>query len=265
MTAGVLNVTYNETDSEPEAIVTCPDSTELEVSPAGSPPSAKRACSCSCPSSTPRSSSSGSTSARRGGTLVPKNRPADGDARSRPQDGNDHRWHDHRRSTSASSSAGGRLRLQPRISRREPSADQREDRQAEEQQRGLRMTHRQVHDGHDNEHHGSGNSNDRQSPGYGREPWSRAPERVPANRAARRVGSAHPGGRVDPHHSITRTMDGMSTITAPSLVAMRHPPRSGGSRRRLNLAYVMRFCGAERTMGQRSPDALAMQQADRAT
>ena len=61
MTAGVLNVTYNETDSEPEAIVTCPDSTELEVSPAGSPPSAKRACSCSCPSSTPRSSSSGST------------------------------------------------------------------------------------------------------------------------------------------------------------------------------------------------------------
>jgi hypothetical protein len=33
MTAGVLNVTYTEDAIEPEAIVTCPDGTELDVSP----------------------------------------------------------------------------------------------------------------------------------------------------------------------------------------------------------------------------------------
>jgi hypothetical protein len=33
MTAGVLNVTYNEDAIEPDATLTCPDGTELEVSP----------------------------------------------------------------------------------------------------------------------------------------------------------------------------------------------------------------------------------------
>jgi hypothetical protein len=33
MTAEVLNVTYNEDAVEPEAILTCPDGTELQVSP----------------------------------------------------------------------------------------------------------------------------------------------------------------------------------------------------------------------------------------
>ena len=47
---------------------------------------------------------------------------------------------------------------------REPGGDQRQHREPEEQERVLRMAHRQVHDGNDHEHHRSGYRDDGQRP-----------------------------------------------------------------------------------------------------
>lgn len=55
-------------------------------------------------------------------------------------------------------------RFQPGISGREPGADQRDNREAEEQERVLRVADRQVDDGDDDEHQGTGKGGNRERP-----------------------------------------------------------------------------------------------------